>query len=86
MKSCAGVFRTQPHLDGVAGELYLLLLQPERLAARDAQLQFDQIEPGDRLGDGMLDLQPRIHLHEIEFAVAIEQEFERAGALVADRP
>ena len=57
--------------------------KPERLAAGDAQLQFDQIEPGDRLGDGMLDLQPRVHLHEIELAAAIEQEFQRAGALIA---
>ena len=79
------ILRAQPHLDGVAGERDVLLLQPERLAAGDAQLQFDQIEPGDRLGDGMLDLQPRVHLHEIEFAAAIEQEFQRAGALIADR-
>ena len=51
----------------------------------DPQLQFDQIEPGDGLGDGMLDLQPRVHLHEIEFAAAIEQEFQRARALIAKR-
>ena len=84
MKSCAGILRAQPHLDRVAGEFDVLLLKSERLAAGDAQLQFDQIEPGDRLGDGMLDLQPRVHFHEIEFAVAVEQEFQRAGALVAD--
>ena len=51
----------------------------------DAQLQFDEIEPGDRLGDRMLDLQPRVHFHEIEVAAGIEQEFQRAGALVAQR-
>ena len=81
----AGIFRAQPHLDGMAGEFDVLLLQPERLAGGDAQLQLDEIEPGDRLGDGMLDLQPRVHFHEIELAVAVEQEFQRAGALVADR-
>ena len=80
----AGVFRAQPHLDGVAGEFDILLHQPERLAAGDAQLQFDQIEPGDRLGDGMLDLQPRVHFHEIELAALIEQEFQRARALIAE--
>ena len=80
----AGILRAQPHLDGVAGELDVLLLEPERLAAGDAQLQLDQIEPGDRLGDGMLDLQPRVHFHEIELAVWVEQEFQRAGALIAE--
>ena len=81
MKSWRGILRAQPHLDRVPGELDVVLLEPQRLAARDPQLQFDQIEPGDRLGDGVLDLQPRIHLHEIEFAAAIEQELQRAGAL-----
>ena len=81
-----GVFGTQPHLDRMAGEFDVLLHQSERLAAGDAQLQFDQIEPGDRFGDGMLDLQPGVHLHEVEFAARVEQEFQRAGALVAQRP
>ena len=64
----AGVFRAQPHLDGVTGELDIFLHKPQRLAAGDAQLQFDEIETGDRLGNGMLDLQPRVHFHEIELA------------------
>ena len=63
----------------------LLLREPERLTAGDAQLQFDQIEPGDRFGDGMFDLQSRVHFHKIEFAALVEQEFQRAGALIADR-
>ena len=82
----AGVFRAQPHLDGMAGEFYLFLPEPERFATGDPQLQFDQIEPGDRLGDGMLDLQPRIHLHEIEFARSIQQKLQRARTLVPNRP
>src|SRR5579872_6931564 len=69
----------------MAGELDFLLPKPERLAAGDTQLQFDQIEPGDRLGDWMFDLKARVHLHEIEFAVLIEQEFQGAGTLVANR-
>ena len=79
------ILRAQPHLDRVPGELYLILPESERFASGNTQLQLDQVEPGDRLGDGMLDLQPRIHLHEIEFAVAVEQEFQRAGALIANR-
>ena len=30
----------------------------------DAQLPFDQVEAGDRLGDRVLDLQAGVHLHE----------------------
>jgi len=75
------ILRTQPHLDRMPGEGDVVLLQSKRLAAGDAQLQFDQIEPGDRFGDGMLHLQACVHFHEIEGAAAIEQEFQRAGAL-----
>ncbi len=53
-------------------------------AGGHAQLPLDEIEAGDRLGDGMLDLQARVHLHEIECAARIEQEFDRAGADIAD--
>ena len=79
-----GILRAQPHLDRMTGEPDVLLLKSERLAAGDAQLQFDEIEPGDRFGDGMLDLQAGIHFHEIEFAVCVEQELERAGALISE--
>ena len=38
----------------------------EPLAARDADLPLHQIEAGHHLGDRMLDLQPRVHLEEVE--------------------
>ncbi len=66
-------------------ESHVLLADRQRLAARDAQLQFDQVQPGDRLGDGMLDLQTGVHFHEIERAARIEQEFQRARAFVTER-
>jgi hypothetical protein len=69
----------------MTGELNVFLLKSERLAAGDAQLQFDEIEPGDRFGNGMLDLQAGIHFHEIEFAFCVEQKLERAGALISNR-
>ena len=59
-------------LDRVAVDRELVLRLRQRLAGRDAQLPFDEIEPGDHLGDRMLDLQPRVHLHEVERAVARE--------------
>ena len=57
------------------------LRQRQRLAGRDAQLPFDQVEPGDHLGHRMLDLQPRVHLHEVELA-----RRRRAGTRRCRRP
>ena len=57
----------------------------QRLARGDAQLPLDQVEAGDHLGDRMLDLQPRVHLHEIERAVLLGDELDGAGADIADR-
>ena len=58
--------------------------QRQRLAPRDAQLPFDQVLAGDHLGHRMLDLQPRVHLHEVEGAVRVDDELHRAGADIAD--
>jgi hypothetical protein len=45
--------------------------QRQRLAGGHAQLPLDQVEPGDHLGDRVLHLQPRVHLHEVEAQVAV---------------
>ncbi len=58
------------------------LLQRQRLAGGHTKLPFDEIEARDLLRDRMLDLQPRVHLHEIELAAA-QQELDGAGADVA---
>ena len=63
----------------------LVLAQRQRLAGGDADLPFDEIEPGHRLGHRMLDLQPRIHLNEIK-AFFRRHEFDGAGAGIVDRP
>ena len=39
---------------------------PERLALGDQQLQLDQVQPGDGLGDRVLDLEAGVHLEEEE--------------------
>ena len=64
-------------------ETYVLLREGQALARRDAQLPLDQIEPGDRLGDRVLDLEAGVHFHEIEVA-PVEKELDGAGAHVAD--
>ena len=54
------------------------------LAGRDAELQLDDVEARDRLGDRMLDLDPAVQLEEVDVG-AVDEELGRAGALVADR-
>ena len=79
------VFRIQPHFDGMAVLHDLVLRQRDRFAGGDAQLPFDQVQPGDFLGHRMLDLQPGVDFHEEEFAVRRDDEFHRAGVGVVDR-
>src|SRR5439155_3455394 len=55
----------------------------ERTTEGDLDLQGDQVEPRHHLGDGMLDLDPRVHLQEIEGAVLVEDALHRAGVDVA---
>ena len=46
----------------------------------------NQVQAGDCLGDRMLDLQPGVHLQEVERPVAVQDELDGARAGVADRP
>src|SRR3546814_17175286 len=53
-------------------------------------LPFDQVDAGDLLGHRMLDLQPRVHLHEPDAVGAqtfggIGDELDRPGADIIDR-
>ena len=64
-------------------EAHLALRQRQGLTGGDAQLPLDQVQSRHRLGDRVLHLQPRIHLHEVELA-PVEQELDGAGAHVAD--
>ena len=54
------------------------------LALGDQQLQADQVEGGDLLGHGMLDLEPGVHLEEEELAAVVEK-LDGAGSHVAHR-
>ncbi len=73
-------FKRMPHA------LDRRLRQRQRFAGRHAQLPFHQIQPGDHLRDRVLDLQPRIHLHEMQSATGITHELHRAGTRVVHRP
>ena len=62
----------------------------QRGAAGKRQLDTHQVDTGDRFGDGVLDLQARIRLDEVERrrlaqVRAVHQEFEGADVVVAGR-
>src|SRR5699024_10274154 len=82
--SGGGVLGVDPGLDRVALEVHVFLGQRQPLAARDPELLGDQVDPGDRLGDGVLDLQAGVHLEE-EGGIgggAVDDELDGAGAHV----
>ena len=72
------VFRIQAHLDGVAAKAHLVLLDTERFTRRDEDLMTHEIKAGDRLRHGMLHLQARVHLQEVELAIFVHDELNRA--------
>src|ERR1700722_15492583 len=79
------VLGVDPALDRVAIERDVLLPQPQRPPLGDRDLLGDQVQPGDRLGDRMLDLDPGVHLQEVELAaVGVDQELDRARAPVPE--
>ena len=59
------------------------LRQRQSLARGDADLPFDEIETGDHFRHHMLDLEPRVHFDEIEFALG-RDELDRAGTAIID--
>ena len=69
--------------DGMPAQPDIALAIAERLAGGDAQLLADDVETADHLADRVLDLQPRVHLDEVERAVLV-QELDRTGAFVAE--
>ncbi len=77
-----GVLGVEPRLDRVPDGRRRLALQPP--PGGDVKLQLDEVEPRDRLGHRVLDLQPRVDLHEGEAAFrGLVEELHRAGVLVS---
>ena len=88
-----GILGRDPALQGMAVAANRLLRRHRSAAAadlhslHDADLRLDQIDAGDDFGDGVLDLDARIDLDEVEIAtLGIHQELDRAGAHVVRRP
>src|SRR5260370_10888470 len=78
------VLRVDAHLDGGAALSDSVLREGQRLAGRHAQLRGHQVEAGNFFGDRMLDLQPRVHLEEVEAALRVHEELERTRIDVSD--
>ena len=78
-----GVLGVETTLNGVTGEGDLVLDETERSTGGDAQLQLDQVEAGDQLGDAVLDLQAGVDLQEVEVPGCVEKELGRAGVGIA---
>ena len=54
-------------------------------ARRDPNLFLHQIAAVNLLGDGVLDLDARVHLDEVKVACVIDQKLHRPGILITDR-
>ena len=81
-----GVLGIEAGFDRPAVELHVVLPEGEGLAGGDADHLLDEIETGDEFGHRVLDLETGVHLEEIELLVLAEDEFDRAGGIVADGP
>ena len=87
-----GVLGADACLDRMAVDLQLLLLQRQRLAGGDAQLPFDEVQARDRFRHRVLDLQARVHLHEIKLhglrrvvaARLLDDEFDGSRTDIVD--
>ena len=85
-KIVVGVFGVDPALDRMAADDDVLLAERQRLAGGDPDLLLDQVDAGDHLGDGVLDLDPGVDLDEVEVVVGVDQELAGAGVDVAGGP
>ncbi len=73
------VLGVDPDLDRVAAPLDRVLRERQRLAVRDPDLLGDEVERRHHLGDAVLDLQPGVHLEEVELAVLDRRPAGRAS-------
>ena len=88
-ESLRRVLGIHPGLDGVPDQSDVVLRERQLLPRCHPHLQLDQVEPGDHLGHGVLDLQAGVHLHEEELVGPVgghdELDGARAGVVDAAR-
>ena len=67
----------------MALESHIALRHAQRLAHRDQDLLLHQVDAGHFFGDRMLDLDALVDFQEIEIAVVVDEELDRARVGVA---
>ena len=73
------IFSVEAHFHGVAARSDGLPGKRQAMAGGDGDLQLYEVQAGDLLGDGMLDLQTRVHFQKIKIEIGVDQKFHRAG-------
>ena len=69
----------------MSAETYIFLLYREREPACNKYLLLYEVDAGLHFGDGVFDLDTRVHLHEVEVFVLIDEELDCSGVVVAAR-
>ena len=59
------ILGAEPRLERMAVAAHVGLRERQAAVGGDPQLQLDQVEPGDFLGDRVLDLEARVDLEEV---------------------
>ena len=80
-----GIFGVQANFHGVTAGRDGFPFEGEPMAGSNGDLEFDEVEARDLLGDGMLDLQAGVNLEEIEIEVGVDEKLDGAGVDVAAR-
>src|SRR6516225_5778866 len=69
--------------EGMPSAADVILLQGQALAPSDADLLLDEVDSGGHFRHRMLDLQPSVHLDEIEGSI-LDQKLESPDPAIAD--
>src|ERR1700722_20715478 len=82
-KIVVGIFGVKANFHGVAARGDGFPSEWEAMTRGSGDLEFDKVEAGDLFGDGMLDLQARVHFQEIKIEIGVDEEFDGAGVCVS---
>src|SRR3569832_618008 len=76
------IYGIDAEFHGEAAALDVARLVTQRQIGGDADLLLHDVDAGDLFRHRVLHLQARVHLHEIELAVLVHEEFDGAGVLI----
>ena len=84
-KALFGIFGVDAALNDVAVREDAVLRARETRAGGDADLPLHDVQTRHHLGDAVLHLQARVHLHKVEIVIVIKQKFHGTGVDVVYR-